>query len=76
MNPDMLTAREALDLVRRGGPDRDGTLPGGLNAFCCDVLELWGVKCKVSQWINLVGMLSSVFVAGMMYERQRKEKTQ
>ena len=61
--PAMLTAREAYDLIHDSEP-----LPGGIYAFCYDVLDLWGAKpVNKESETNLVFMLSSVFAAGMEY---------
>ena len=63
MNPDMLTAQEAYELIQQPSP-----LPGGTYSFCYDVLDLWGCKpVDSTSAANLVFMLSSVFVAGMEY---------
>ena len=57
MNPDMLTAREAYELIQQPSP-----LPGGTYSFCYDVLDLWGAKpVDSNSSANLVFMLSSVF---------------
>ena len=63
MNPDMLTAREAYELIQQPSP-----LPGGTYSFCYDVLDLWGANpVDSNNSANLVFMLSSVFAAGMAY---------
>ena len=62
-DPKMLTAIEAYKLIRQRG-----SLPCGIYDFCDDVLTLWGVKpANVKSWGNLVFMLSSVFMAGVVY---------
>lgn len=43
-------------------------LPGGMYKLCFDVLDLWGAKpINPESRVNLVFMLSAVFVAGYDY---------
>ena len=68
-NPQIITPSEAYELACCTGVESDG-LPGGLYEFCNEVLKFWNAKpVNDESWVNLVFMLSSVFVAGMVYAR-------
>ena len=68
-NPQIITPAEAYELACCTGVESDG-LPGGLYEFCNEVLKFWNAKpVNDESWVNLVFMLSSVFVAGMVYAR-------
>ena len=68
-NPQIITPSEAYELACCTGVESDG-LPGGLYEFCNEVLKLWNARpVDDESWVNLVFMLSSVFVAGMVYAR-------
>lgn len=68
-DPQIITPSEAYELACCTGIESDG-LPGGLYEFCNKVLKFWNAKpVNDESWVNLVFMLSSVFVAGMVYAR-------
>lgn len=69
-NPQIITPSEAYELAFCTGIESDGLLPGGLYEFCNEVLNFWNAEpVNDESWVNLVFMLSSVFVAGMVYAR-------